>query len=184
MDCDICKQNQATITIKKIVNGVHSEIHLCENCAKQEAMNVGGKFDFAEFIKGVLNMQNDITMHSNSSEPNQEMSVFKPMKKLVCPSCGFTLGDFRRTAKLGCEDCYTIFDVVLEPLIKKMHGRTVHTGKIAHSAGEEILRKREISDIQIQLRKAIDEENYELAAEYRDMIKLLKRNDSEVNADE
>ena len=179
MECDICRQNQATITIKKIINGVHSEIHLCESCAKNEAISMGGKFDFPEFIKGVLNMQSEQSSQEKAPQFPSGYNMFAPDKKLVCTSCGYTLGDFRRTAKLGCEDCYSVFEKVLEPLIKKMHGRTVHTGKIAHSAGEDILRKREISDIQVQLRKAIDDENYELAAEYRDMIKLLKTSSAE-----
>jgi protein arginine kinase activator len=181
MICDVCKQYPATITIKKLVNNVYSEIHLCENCAKKEATNMGGKFDFSDFVKGVLDMENG---GSSMVFPSQKFgpgpNSFPHYENPKCPGCGLTLSEFRRTAILGCEDCYKVFENFLEPIIKKMHGRTIHTGKVAHSSGVDILKKREITDIQQQLIKAIGDENYELAAEYRDMIKLLKTSEDSV----
>ncbi|MCL1914702.1 MAG: UvrB/UvrC motif-containing protein [Eubacteriaceae bacterium] len=173
MLCDLCKQYPATIMIKKIINGVQTEIHLCEQCAKRETISTGGKYDLSDFVKGVLDMQSGI---DNSTYPQKNISEFFAKKLPKCPSCGLAFSEFRKTAKFGCENCYSAFSSILEPILKKMHGKTVHTGKIARSAGVDIIKKREISDIQHQLMKAVNEENFELAAEYRDMIKLLKEN--------
>ena len=62
----------------------------------------------------------------------------------------------------------------MEPLIKRIHGRTVHAGKIAKNANSELKMKREITEMQKNLSEAIENENYELAAEYRDIIRLMK----------
>jgi len=171
MLCDICKENPARIIVKKIVNGYQSEIHLCESCAhKQESTEMGGGFDLSEFVKGLLDMQ-----HNPSIAPYPGPKPLGMANGPKCPSCGLTLDEFKRTAKLGCDDCYRAFESLLEPVVKRMHGRTVHTGKIARAAESTNKGKdREISDIQQQLMKAINEENYEMAAVYRDKIKLLK----------
>jgi protein arginine kinase activator len=173
MICDVCKQNNATIIIKKTVNGVQEEVHYCENCAKQETINVGGQLDLSEYMKGMV----DFSMTGSGPSFHPGQFAHRPMTK--CPTCGLTFTELSKTVKLGCEDCYATFEDVLEPLVKRMHGKTIHTGKIAHSAGIDITKKREITDIQQQLVKAISDENYELAAEYRDMIKLLKEAEEE-----
>ncbi|MDR2520276.1 MAG: UvrB/UvrC motif-containing protein [Eubacteriaceae bacterium] len=181
MICDVCKQNPAKIILKKIVNGYQSEIHLCESCAhKQEATEIGGSLDISDFVKGILDMQ-------HGSNPAPYPNGFGGLKAFgghfegpKCPSCGLTLDEFKKTAKLGCDGCYSAFGEILEPIVKRMHGRSVHTGKAArHESGEASDMVREISDIQKQLSKAINEENYELAAVYRDKIKLLKAAEGE-----
>ena len=43
MLCQNCKKNEATMHIKRVINGEATESHLCHNCA--QSMNVGGFFD-------------------------------------------------------------------------------------------------------------------------------------------
>ncbi len=92
--------------------------------------------------------------------------------------CGTTLEEFTASGKLGCDKCYETFAEVLEPVIKRLHGTTIQTGKLSARGGKEVEIKREISDIQRQLDNAVKNEEYELAAQYRDLIKLLKHPES------
>ena len=171
MICQKCNEKEAVVQFTKIVNGVKTEMHLCEKCASKEALesyqvNVSGLID--EFLSNV--------------EDNNEKSE---TLELVCPNCGQTSAELKKTGRLGCDVCYETFANTLEPLIKRIHGRTVHTGKIAKTGGQALKIKREISEMQQKLDEAILTENYELAAEYRDIIRLLKQtNENEPEAKE
>lgn len=47
----------------------------------------------------------------------------------ACPSCGRTLGEFKKTGLLGCADCYKAFRDDLVPIVQFTQGRLHHTGK-------------------------------------------------------
>ena len=44
------------------------------------------------------------------------------------PACGRTFADYKRTGLVGCAQCYTAFREELLPVIRRMHGKTVHMG--------------------------------------------------------
>ncbi len=162
MICQICKERTASVQFTKVVNGIKTEMHLCEQCATKEALNLY-QLDFTNFINEFLNIEGKVTLQP---APNTE--------KKICKNCGMDFNDFKKTGKFGCDQCYETFFDLVEPLIKRIHGRTVHTGKIAKTGGHVLKMKRELSEMQKQLDEAIVNENYELAAEYRDIIRLLK----------
>lgn len=162
MICQICKERAASVQFTKVVNGIKTEMHLCEQCATKEALNLY-QLDFKNFINEFLNIENKVTVPPTANT-----------EKKICKNCGMDFNDFKRTGKFGCDQCYETFYDLVEPLIKRIHGRTVHTGKIAKTGGHVLKMKRELSEMQKQLDEAISNENYELAAEYRDIIRLLK----------
>lgn len=162
MICQICKERPASVQFTKLINGIKTEMHLCEKCATKEALNLY-QLDFANFINEFLNIEGKVNTTPASGAD-----------KIICKNCGMQFDDFRKTGKFGCDQCYDTFSELVEPLIKRIHGRTVHTGKIAKTGGHALKMKRELSEMQKQLEEAIVSENYELAAEYRDIIRLLK----------
>ena len=46
----------------------------------------------------------------------------------TCPNCGASLADFRRTGLFGCAQCYTVFREEVRSAVKKVQGRSRHTG--------------------------------------------------------
>ncbi len=62
----------------------------------------------------------------------------------VCPSCGATLAEFRKTGLLGCADCYSVFREDLIPTVQFIQGRLRHTGKDPDRALDE--ERRELED--------------------------------------
>ena len=87
--------------------------------------------------------------------------------------CGFSQADFKKSGRLGCPECYQTFAEGLAGLLKTMHKGTRHVGK----APEALRQSRETGDrlklLQKKLNKAVETEDYELAAQLRDEIKVL-----------
>jgi protein arginine kinase activator len=96
---------------------------------------------------------------------------------ITCPLCGSTASDISRTGKVGCAQCYDTFADMLTPYIKRIHGNTEHTGKIPSDAGAEIKTKRQLVQLKEELKKAIENQEFEKAAELRDRIKDIEGSD-------
>lgn len=161
MHCEVCKENEATIHLTEIVEGVRAEMHLCERCAAEQGIAVNSNVPINELLSNLLSVQ-----------PSDE-ELFGPSdEKLSCPHCGFTLDQFRRKAVLGCAQDYEVFEKSLLPLISKAHdGQTVHCGKIPAKAPEAAKNQIKLLNLRQQLDAAVQSEKYELAAELRDKIK-------------
>jgi len=98
---------------------------------------------------------------------------------ITCPSCGTTFGGFKVSGKLGCANCYQAFREQIVQALSNIHGASKHKGKIPH--GEQgvyadILARRELDEMRIQLAMAVESERYEDAARYRDIIAAITQN--------
>jgi len=146
--------------LTEIVDGVRTEMHVCEDCAVEQGIIVESQMPVNELLSSLLAVQPADDELSGVSE-----------KEMVCPHCGFTLDQFRREAVLGCSYDYEVFEKSLLPLIKKAHdGRTVHCGKIPSRTPANAKRQIELLNMRQQLQAAVQNEDYELAARLRDKI--------------
>jgi protein arginine kinase activator len=164
MMCDRCGQRQALIYLTKVVNGQKTELHLCKQCAE--------KGD-SEFFKNL----SLINILANLTGGKTRLPQEEPMA--VCPNCGFDIERFRREGKVGCEQCYKHFAMVLLPMMRKIHGSLQHTGKhpgsaVARTAVEKKKRGSRLDELKLQLRAAVQAEEYERAAGLRDEIKSIE----------
>jgi protein arginine kinase activator len=97
---------------------------------------------------------------------------------MTCESCGTTHQDFKKGGRLGCEACYHVFRPVLEPLLDGMHAGINHLGKIpSRSVQKKVVEDTE-EVLSKALKKAVEEENYEKAAELRDRLRKLQSQSS------
>jgi len=159
MKCHHC-ESQATVHLTQIINGQMHKMDLCEACAQE---------------KGVTNPDN-LSIGSLLSEDQSKVGAGSA--SMTCESCGTTHQDFKKGGRLGCEACYHVFRPVLEPLLDGMHAGIKHLGKVpsrtvikkGEQENEELLRS--------QLKQAVEEENYEKAAELRDRLKKLMTHSS------
>ena len=97
------------------------------------------------------------------------------MTELVCPNCGMSYRDFQQTGKIGCSVCYATFRRQLEPLLRRIHGSSTHSGKIPHRTGGTLETKHTIEKLRRTLKECVAQEEYEKAAELRDKIRLLEK---------
>lgn len=158
MQCCICKEKPATVHLTQIVGDKMQKLDMCEDCAKAKGINDPTSFAMADLMLGL----------GAAQEVEQAVGV-----ELKCPRCGFSQADFKKSGRLGCPECYQTFAEGLAGLLKTMHKGTRHLGK----APEALRKSRESADrlktLQKKLAKAIDTEDFELAAQLRDQIKLL-----------
>jgi protein arginine kinase activator len=96
-----------------------------------------------------------------------------------CPRCGGSLQDFRESGRLGCPDCYRSFEVPLRDLLRRLHGSTQHVGERYADAEREgalpaMQARPQAAELREQLRLAVETENFELAAELRDRLRVLE----------
>ncbi|WP_142413480.1 UvrB/UvrC motif-containing protein [Hathewaya massiliensis] len=171
MICERCKQNQANVHIAKIINGQKEEQNLCDKCAKE--LNIMGftnelefdtPFSFPSLLGGIVDYISKSQL--NDEDHNEE---------LVCKNCGTSYIEFKNQGLLGCSKCYDDFSSYLLPVVKRVQGNTEHSGKIPVCSGKDIYNKRLIVKLREELQRAVNLEEYEKAAELRDKIKELKK---------
>ena len=88
---------------------------------------------------------------------------------------GASLQDFRESGRLGCPECYRAFEVPLRELLRRLHGSTHHVGeRYAEREGAVPDGRQRASELREQLRLAVETENFELAAELRDRLRVME----------
>ncbi|MHC4788562.1 MAG: UvrB/UvrC motif-containing protein [Planctomycetota bacterium] len=154
--CESCGERRATWHLTNLVDGEPVQHHLCDECyAEQSGGQPQVQGAFAQLIAAVVPELRDMALRQ-------------------CPECGLNYLEFRQTFRLGCPHDYEAFDKALEQLLERIHGASSHTGKVPPTAGEEEAMRSRLRSLRKQQRKAIAEENYELAAELRDNIRELE----------
>ena len=84
--------------------------------------------------------------------------------------------EFRSDGRLGCPADYEVFRAGLLPILQRIHRATRHVGKVPRRLAPEN-RAAEVLKLRQQLRRAVDAENYELAAQLRDLIRQKEGSD-------
>jgi protein arginine kinase activator len=161
MLCDNCKEREAVINLTQVEHDSKITLHLCDQCAQQKGVETGGS---------VLKSPLGGLVAAMGKGANVLPS---PADGLRCQACGGTLRDFRETGRLGCAECYAAFDFHLRDLLRRLHGSSRHAGERYAPPGEADPR-RTLLELKEQLRRAVENENFELAAELRDRIRVLE----------
>lgn len=156
LKCSHCN-NPATVHLTQIVNNKIIKVDLCESCAQAKGVTDSEGFSLADLL------------HKTSSSPQQSAEP-----NLECSDCGLTTADFRRTGRLGCAACYSVFSPLIRPVLEDMHAGIHHKGKIPEVALARQSSAAELQGLEAALQRAIAEEAYEEAAKYRDQIKAIK----------
>lgn len=162
MLCDECGLNPACVHLIKIINGTQTGKHLCETCAAsagEACFSAGVHFSVNDFVKAIF---------------EQEL-MGTSINEMSCPNCGMLFSDFSRSGRIGCNICYGVFHEQLEPILRRVHGTSNHTGKIPSRAGSIIRLRLAVKGLRKDLEQCIEREDYEQAAVFRDHIRRLER---------
>lgn len=159
--------------LTQIVNGQITELILCESCARNkglfdpQSLSFAEKFFPEEFKKKVEDLIKELA--DSKILGDERMNDFAPMGADAlarCPVCDFTLDAYRRTGRLGCPDCYSVFARELDRGQQKEQA-TAPSKAMAESPALTLKK------LEQELQEAIDREDYEKAAELRDRIREL-----------
>lgn len=178
MLCQSCGKKEATFHYTSNDNGNITETHLCHDCAQKNGyidesfaglqnFNPFGFFDSSEKMFGEL--------LSGMFADEKPKSI---RESAVCPFCGMRFNEFIHGGKAGCSKCYTTFKDALAPTLKKLHGNTQHTGKIPVGRSAHRTKEQQRTELETLLKKAIETQEYEKAAEYRDRLRELDKEDA------
>ena len=173
MLCDECGKKEATVHIMQIGPDGRMERNLCEEYAA----------GFGKWLYEPMQDKKDVTANEflqNIFRGTQGRKQEIDETELSCPYCGMRYEDFQKVGILGCPQCYTAFRKQLEPILRRVHGLSIHNGKLPyqHACGTMEL-QHEIVRLRAKLQQAIEQEAYEQAAEYRDLLRELEQREKE-----
>lgn len=184
MLCDNCGKREANVRYSENINGRKKDLNLCEECSKKLGitnMDFSMPIDFSSFFGEFM---------EDFARP-EFMPLLNEIKTLKCDNCGYTFDDIRNTGKLGCGNCYNVFEERLDPIIRRIQGANKHVGRVGkiidskieqkmentktkndmNKPEEEKIENNKLQELQEKLKQAIKEERYEEAAKIRDEIK-------------
>lgn len=162
MKCEICGLRDAVIHIRQIQKNNVNELHICEECAQEKGLmkEEESEISISNLLSGLID---------NKEIPGAEEAVE------ACPRCGLKAADFRKRGKFGCPECFHAFQRDVRSILSQMAGRTHHAGKLPknETAAVEPSAGPDREALSLDLREAIEREDYETAAILRDRIREL-----------
>ncbi|MGE5398704.1 MAG: UvrB/UvrC motif-containing protein [Chitinophagales bacterium] len=167
MFCEECKERPAEVHIGQMVNGKKVELHLCGHCAAKKGFSFFSLGDALSLPKLLGSL---FGIGYSPVDPNQQAEM-----NGRCPNCGTTFSNIGQQGRLGCRECYSTFQNHLEPILRRIHGNSMHIGKIPNRGAGRVKLKRQIEELKEKLQAAVAREEYEVAAQLRDSVKKLEK---------
>jgi protein arginine kinase activator len=167
MRCDDCGNSEAEVHLTAVEGDEVKSLHLCPECAAQRGFPTEAGEEVPESHPPLV----DFLAQLGAAGPTAPApSVSEP-----CPFCGTSTIDFRKTGRVGCPQCYVHFEAQLRGLLRRIHGSAQHAGKLYLSETSDISdRLGRISSMKRRMRRAIEAEDFETAADLRDRIHELE----------
>ncbi len=158
MYCENCGNNVATTYIKRVINGIKTEKHLCSKCA----VELGFTNQSGSFSNMLTSMFGDV-------------SGIKIADTKRCSCCNSSFADIAKSGKVGCPKCYNEFINELLPYIKRIHGNVKHIGKIPNMLPLAVTNEKDkLSLLKDELSILVKNEEFEKAAKIRDQIRSIE----------
>lgn len=162
MLCDNCKERDAVVHLTQIEEGEVRQHHLCEKCAAARGVETTVAMP-KHPLAGLL------------QSAQQQLPAAQQGDAVRCSFCSSSLRDFRASGRLGCARCYAAFEASLRELLRRVHGASKHTGRGYESPKPDLLQRAStLVELRDRLRRAIEQEQFEVAAEIRDRIRVLE----------
>lgn len=161
MLCENCKERDAVVNLTKIKDNTVSQLHLCEKCAAEQGVETSvaaPKHPLGDFLQAV-----------------QQQALTTPGEQGTCHFCGATARDFRASGRLGCARCYGTFERSLRELLRRLHGNSKHAGRRYSAPAPDLMERVNVAgQLKERLRRAVEAEQFELAAELRDRLRAFE----------
>lgn len=162
MLCDNCRERDAVVHLTQIVDNAVTQLHLCEKCAAAKGVETTvavPKHPLGDFL----------------SQVQQQAATSGRGDAARCHFCSSTMKDFRATGRLGCAHCYQAFETSLRDLLRRVHNSGRHVGRRYETPAPPMSEKLSLlGELRQRLRRAIENEEFELAADLRDRIRVLE----------
>ena len=97
------------------------------------------------------------------------------MTKKICPVCGMTYDKISESQKIGCSECYYTFANEFKKTLRKYGITQAYQGSFPKKLKGYKSTLTSRVEMQFKLDAAIEAEEYEKAAFYRDYLKVLNK---------
>lgn len=154
--CDLCHAQPATIQFVEQKGAETKKVSMCASCAAARGIAQDG---------GSLTFNLPSLLAALAAGPAVESAV-------VCRTCGLSPAEFQKTGRLGCADCYEVFDALIRPIVKKFQAGQAHRGLAPVTLSKEI-QNEEAVELRKQLADCVKAEQYEKAAQLRDRLREI-----------
>ncbi|MDI6756485.1 MAG: UvrB/UvrC motif-containing protein [Endomicrobiia bacterium] len=176
MLCQKCLKNEATVFIEASVNGSRWKCHVCARCASREVIiSPAGGAPAAS--------QNPASYVSKQKSSSARSSGRAYVGRGVCPVCGTSSKQIKKTSRFGCAACYEIFGAkILDSATSAAEPNPPAAEPNKRSAPAPDCGKPDdgnkvpaaaaaVKKLRDKLERAVRREDYEEAAGLRDKIK-------------
>jgi len=161
MLCDNCKERDAVVHLTQIEEGTVKQRPLGGECAAEQGVETTIAMP-KHPLAGLL-------------QAAQQQAQTVQGDAVRCTFCSATLRDFRASGRLGCAHCYGAFESSLRELLRRVHGNSRHAGRRYEPPRPELLqRDSTLGELRDKLRRAVESEQFELAADLRDRIRVIE----------
>ncbi len=161
MRCEICGKKQAVIHIQQVIGRDKLDIHLCEACARKRGIAAGGdkvEVSVGSLISGLVKMKSKKETAGRS-----------------CLRCGMTWDRIQARKRLGCSECYTVFNKEILSLLSAGEAKNRgYPGKYPRRLAHFKTYLVDVLKLKEGLKDALRREDYETAARLRDRIREIE----------
>jgi protein arginine kinase activator len=179
MLCDRCQKRDAKILYTEIINGVKKEQHLCEDCAtdytsfQMEKPLMSSEMTLGDLLSTLL----DNYTAADKKAPGEVPPA------VTCSHCGTSYDEFIQKGRFGCSHCYRSFNGQLGKTLKGIQGADIHTGKrpkgfVTETTDRTLKNFTEAEKLSVKLQESIEKEEFEEAARLRDLIRQMKKEET------
>lgn len=172
MNCEKCKNKKATL----FYADEHGQRHaLCSVCGERQSklLDLTSLPTEKNEEKQNIYLPEPILLSLTAKEDCFSILFHKDCKNTItCKGCGLTSEQLKIGGELGCPECFEAFSALLfptpTPSIPTMNAR------MPSARRARLDKQKQLTELKVQLRRAVDSENYELAATLRDRIRGLE----------
>lgn len=164
MICQICGKHNAAMLVQQIIDGKAKELYICKACARRHNLYADEKK-----MQGSLQAIFD----SMAFEAEKQDSERKN-RILVCPECGTPLSQVKEKGTIGCSHCFFYFRNVVLKRLREVNEEVFYTGNLPAQLERFSGTRIPLQQLKEELERAIESEEYELAAYFRDKIKEME----------
>ena len=155
MKCENCGKNEVTFVYQSNVNGQVEEKHLCAQCAEKLGYTQRLAAQSQRMIRGLFG-------------GGLFADFFTPVPSL--------LGGLNRMLEDPFDDFFADMPALGAPAEAKPEAPKAQETLLEQEEQNEISKKRQLNALRMEMQKAVQEENFERAAELRDQIHSLEQN--------
>ena len=162
MICQICGKHNASMLVRQIIDGKAKELYICRACAKKHHLYSGSRemhLSLKAIFDGLVPQLDTSEEASDSVHP------------LACPDCGMPLSRVKEKKTIGCPRCFFYFRDTVVKFLQEISGEVFYAGALPAQLETFSGTAFSLQHLEEELQKAVENEEYELAAYLRDKIK-------------